>query len=204
MQLPNGGVGRLVKQHVLVAVPARRVGLAQVADHGAPAVDAGRHGINVLCLSGLGGAGLGMGGFDGVGVIGVDDVALDGRSPNTCLFFAVHQRFHRNGAELGGACLAVGAGGVAVQCYLCCGRRPNLKDGFFGRIGRAEVVAGIGVLRVERFNSLHIGVGCCTGGVAACGGCTGDDACGRKHTDRKNRRNDFLGCSHKYSSFNNV
>ena len=193
VQLPDGGIRLLVGNDVNIVLPACGVGLAEVANHGASAVHAGGDGINVLCFSGLQNARLGMSAGDGVGVVGVDDVTLDGGSPHTRPLVAVHQLLHRNGAELFGARLVVGARGITVERYFRSGRRPNLEYGFLGRINSAEVVAGVCVFRVKRFNGYHIGVWrCADSSVVGFRSKRRKRAGGCEHTHRKNRRNNFL------------
>ena len=122
MKLPDIGLCALTEENVLILLPAVGIGLGKIADHGALAVGACCHGIDILGLGGLLNAAHGMRRGDGVGVVGVDDVAAHIRLPYACPLVAVHELFHLNGAELFGARLGVGACGVAVENNLCRGR----------------------------------------------------------------------------------
>ena len=164
VKLPDIGLGALVEQNVLIVFPACGVGLVEVADHRALAVDAGSDGIYVLDLLRLKLAALGMRRGDGVGVVGVDDIAGNGRRPDAGELVAVHHLFQLYGAEILGAGLHIGAGGVAVEDNLGRGRRPHLEGCARGRVGRSEVAARVGVFLVDRLTGLGI-VGIAADGV---------------------------------------
>ena len=136
MDFPNDSVGLGVGEDMAVILPAvgvRVVGV-NIDYHGAVAVDADCMGVDILSL-----VGYGVGRVhdviwvdDGVGVVGVHEIAFYRGRPYACPLVVFVQLLHRDNAEILSALFEVGACGIAVEADARSQRRPDLEGSRFG------------------------------------------------------------------------
>ena len=130
--LPHTGVGGLVHHDMEVVLPVVGIGLAQIHDHAALAVDAAGACIDVRRALGL------LAVRHRVVVVFAGKIAADGRRPNARLFVERHV----GGADgLSALCLAA----VVVDVHGHGGRlgRPHLEGGGFFGVDSSQIIAAV-------------------------------------------------------------
>ena len=116
VDLPNHRVGALVEENVVVVLPAVGVGVVQIDNHGAVAVDAGSLGADVAGLV------RDAAGRYEIGIVEVFVIAFQGDGPD-----AGGVVFRQGvGAQNGGAGLLIGAGSIETKLDTLRGGRPDL------------------------------------------------------------------------------
>ena len=138
MDLPNNSLTGVVKQNVVVLIPACGIGRIQIADHGTVAVraDSLRIGVNSLVDSAVA--------INEIGVIGVFQIAGFCQRPDPGRAVIGH----RIGAEYGSARLSVGTGGKHLNHNRGRFGSPYLKGSSARRIGNAKSALVRSLLRI--------------------------------------------------------